>query len=62
MAQWLPVGLVPEQILIALVRFDVVDHLRCRGDTGLGAVNAQWVQLQEPCSRYPPLMAIASGC
>ena len=60
-AERLPVALIPEQLLISPVRYDMVDN-RCRGDSSfLQTHHAQRVELEEALSRFPPPGVISSG-
>lgn len=61
--EWLPVALIPEQLLVTTVRYDMVNH------SGLGisplfhALRTQWVFPKVRFTRPLPLAGIATaGC
>ena len=59
--QRLPVAFIPEQLLIAPMRNDMVNH-RCRGDLPvLHALIAQRIALQEAGAGFAPAAVIATG-
>lgn len=64
LAQWLPIAFIPEKLLVALVRCDVVNHLSSRhpGGRHVLAHHTQWMRLQEPDPRLLPCVAIAALC
>jgi len=63
LTQWLPVGLIPEQRLVTLVRGDVVYHRRRGRASLLLAHDAQRVLLQEREPSFAPPGAVPpAGC
>ena len=62
MAEWLPVALVPEELLVSSVRNDVV-HVCCLDVLAfLHALYAQGVRLKVTLACPLPCLAIASAC
>lgn len=60
LAERLPVGLIPEQLLIASMDLDVVNHSGCTCTTLTLAVDAQRVVPKVALTCLLPLVAIAS--
>ena len=60
-AERLPVGLVPEQLLISTVRNDVVDDRRLDVPSFLGALGAERVRPQEPLAFPLPGFSISAA-
>ena len=54
LAQWLPIGPVPEQRLVTTMWLDVINHAGCDGSALSTAHHAQWVGHQESLSRTLP--------
>jgi hypothetical protein len=61
-AQHLPVQLIPEELLIAFMRNDVIHNLRRFQDSFTLTLDAERMPLQECFSRDAPFPAITAGC
>lgn len=60
LAQRLPVSLIPEQLSIAPVRQDMIDHRRGRQYSPLQTGRTQGIARQKPSAGFPPVRAIAA--
>lgn len=60
LAEGLPVGLIPEEILVTSVRNDVVDDAGCSRSSLPGAVGAQRVVTEVLLSRLLPSVVVAT--
>ena len=60
LAEGLPVGLIPEEILVASMRDDVVDDVGGSGATQLGAVHTERVVIEVGQSRLLPFVVVAT--
>ena len=58
LAKRLPVPFIPEQLLIAPMWNDVIDHGRRGKDAALQAFRAQRMSAQEAVTGYAPFMAV----
>ena len=59
LAQRLPVPFIPEQLLIAPMRNDVIDYGRRGKDAALQAFRAQWMSAQVAVTGYAPFMTVS---
>lgn len=60
LAQRLPVGSIPKQILVTTMRFDVVNHSSCYYLAALLMLGAKWMLAKEAFARLLPGIAVAS--
>ena len=61
LAEWLPVVLIPEELLISAVRNDMINYCCLDVSSRLGAFSTKRMNLKEPFAFLLPLLSVSTA-